>query len=156
MQHWHHGAVDGDRVTYFSSGLQYFDGLASGEQPELLQSFFQERVAECNTAYRHEEFITVGLFDDLAKRLSSNVAFALIPAAVDIAIALREGSLFDLAMTLVADLARASEITEMPPELDAAWISFEAVVTSWSTQEPIGNSDLVLAWEALGSWYRRH
>src|SRR5689334_18813490 len=138
---------------YFRSGVEYLDGLCAGDSA-LLASYFRDRVAEWNHAYRHDELITVGLFDDVA-RIPRPVAFDLLPAAVRIAVEWQDGSLFNLAISLLGTLARASDTTEMPKELEDAWPLLAASVERWLSRELLDSKDMRIAWEALASQYRR-
>lgn len=140
---------------YSASGEHQLAALVGGAGAPLLREFFRERTRECDSPYQHFEFITVGLFDDLASSLSPGTAFDLIPAAVGIAIDSRGDSLFVLAIAQLGALARASGTTETPPALDTAWDSLQSAVDAHSTADELGLDDLELQWRALADWYRR-
>ena len=119
-----------------------------------MDAYFHERVAEYNHAYRAEEFLTVGLFDDMAP-LEPAVAFDLLPGAVEIALKWRDGTLLDLAVLLLADLARSSRTTEMPDELAQRWSQLCAAVDEWLESELRNPRDMRIEWDSLRSHYRR-
>jgi len=65
------------------------------------------------------------------------VAFDLLPGAVEIALKWRKGTLLDLAVSLLADLARSSRTTEMPDELERWWPQISAAVLSAALAEHV-------------------
>ena len=140
---------------YFVSGQRQIAALAGGAGAPLLREFFRERTRECDSPYQHLEFITVGLFDDLASSLSPGTAFDLIPAAVGIAMDCQGESLFVLAIAQLEALARASGTTETPPALVMAWDSLQSAVDAHSAAGELGPDDLESQWRALADWYRR-
>ena len=140
---------------YFVSGQRQIAALAGGAEAPLLREFFRERTRECDSPNQHFEFITVGLFDDLASSLSPGTAFDLIPADVGIAIDSHGDSLFVLAIAQLEALARGSGTTEAPAALDTAWDSLQSAVDAHSATGELGPDDLESQWRALADWYRR-
>ncbi len=83
------------------------------------------------------------------------MAFDLLPGAVEIALKWRKGTLLDLAVSLLADLARSSRTTEMPDELERWWPQISAAVDEWMESELVDPRDMRIAWDALRRHYRR-
>ena len=137
------------------SGQDHLEALASGQGAHLLRAFFQERIRECNTALRHDELWTVGLFDDLAGVLTPEAAFDLMSPAVEIALEWRDGALYDLAITQLESIARASRTTEVPVALDDAWDELRSAVERYIAGEHLGTPDIERSWNSLSHRYRR-
>ena len=137
---------------YFSAGKEHLDELRRADG-DALDAYFHARIAEYNHAYRHDELVTIGLFDDISP-LAPGVAFDLLPRAVEITLKWRDGTLLDLAVSLLANLARASRTTEMPDELQR-WPQISAAVDEWLESELVDRRDMQIAWDSLRSHYRR-
>ena len=72
----------------------------------VLVELFQRRTAYWPHAAIEVEGGGIGLLDDVRRDLAPDVAFALIPTAVEIALAQRNADLLECALCLLMDLAR--------------------------------------------------
>jgi hypothetical protein len=109
----------------------------------VLAELFHRRVEHWPHHMMYVEGGSIGLFSDVTRGLASDVAFALIPSAVGVALAQRDAELLECALLFLIDLARASDTTELPGELDRLWPALE--------RHAAGQD----GWQDLTSWYRR-
>jgi hypothetical protein len=133
---------------YWQTGGQLLDDLLAGGPPEILRDFFQERIQEWDSPFRHDETFTIGVFDDLAE-LPSDVAFAALPVAASVALDARDTERFELAIVLLRTLVRVSDTTEIPVELADAW---QALAQETREQKRPG---LRTMWQEVAAHYRR-
>jgi hypothetical protein len=114
-----------------------------GGDSGVLAELFQRRTAHWPHHMMHVEGGTIGLFSDLTHDLAPEVVFSLISTATDIAFAQRDAELLECALSLLIDLARASDTTELPGELGRDWVALQR------------HAEGQTFWQDLRSWYRR-
>jgi len=101
-------------------GGEHISSVLDGDA-ESLRSLFATRLAVWGKPYAHEEFVTVGLFDDVEQNIESHVAFSLIESAADIALNQQNGSALVCAITLLQSLVAATHTTEVPVALKSSY-----------------------------------
>lgn len=126
----------------YESGADLVLRVRDGDSAALTE-LFAVRVARWPHPMMHDECFTVGLFGDLTSSLEPATAFALIAKATSLVFAQRDPASIACALELLIDLARASDTTEMPLELQRSWSSL---------YDHVGGGD---GWDALRQWYRR-
>ena len=90
----------------------------------------------------------VGTFDDFVALLAPQVAFALVPEAVALALGQGSHNLTETALSLTLALASRSNTTEQPTALQGRWQALEEQVARFM---PSGASDTL---RELKRWYR--
>jgi hypothetical protein len=83
-----------------------------------LARLFAERTRDWPYFMRHVEGGTVGSFDDLESKIEADAAFRLIAKAAQIALRQRSDDLRETALSLAVGLARRSNTTEIPQDLE--------------------------------------
>ena len=114
-----------------------------GGDASVLAELFQRRAAHWPHHMMHIEGGTIGLFNDFTHDLAPEVAFALIPTAAGVALAQPDAELLECALSLLVDLAQASDTTELPGGLDRLWVALERHATGQTSRQD------------LRRWYRR-
>lgn len=137
------------------AGSEFVDDLISGAHPELLQTYFDERILQWRASSQHFDDFPLGLFDDLTSELPRPVAFDLLTPATGLALKRRQADVFAHAVELLVDLAWASDTTEMPPALSAAWADLRSTVEGSKAREQPEWESLCFTWEELRRFYRR-
>jgi hypothetical protein len=122
--------------------------IAQTGEPQLLSELFHSRKRRWPYHLIVDECFTVGLFYDLEQQLLPNVAFTLIPQAVEITLEQDSTNLFTTALSLLAGLAEKSNTTEIPEILVESWEKLQQRADRFAptTAE---------TWRFLKSWYRR-
>lgn len=123
--------------------------IFENESSSSLKDLFVLRTNHCNYWLISGECGTWGRFDDLEQKLRSNIAFNLIPTAVEICLNQDDSDLFDTALSLLASLIRASNTTEIPNSLKEEWgqIKLKAEeLKSYDFKTLIGH---------IENWYRK-
>jgi len=95
--------------------------LASTQRLEDLRTLFQARTSEYPNYSLEVEGGGIDTFGDLFQELEPHEAFALIPAAVDLAVEQTDPGLFETTLYILSGLARASKTTEAPDKLSRSW-----------------------------------
>ena len=95
--------------------------LASSQRLEDLRSLFHARTSEYPHYSLEVEGGGIDTFGDLFQALEPHEAFALIPAAVELAIEQTHPELFETTLYILSGLARASNTTEVPGKLSRSW-----------------------------------
>lgn len=90
---------------------------------------------------------TGAIFDDLAET-PAETAFALVPAAVGIALESREGPAFPHAVVLLASLVRSTDTTELPESLEQHLELLDVAVRQ------LGDRWVATSWDSIREWYR--
>lgn len=97
-----------------------------------------------------DEWYFARLHDRLTGSLTSEEAFNAIGEAVNVTLAQDNRFLWSMAVELILDLARRSDTTEMPPQLNDRW---DELMTSASR---FGGAYQARKAEDLRRWYRRY
>lgn len=92
---------------------------------------------------------TIGTFSDLEGQITAPVAFDLAPQAIKLVLKQKNEDLVVTALSLLCELARASDTTETPPALAENWEQLRKLASTFSH-----NRDAKLYWENLCKWYR--
>ena len=92
-------------------------GLALAPSLADLRELFRARIAEFPYYSLDVEGGGIDTFADLHQTLEPAQAFALIPAAVELALEQTESVPYETTLYILSGLARASDTTQMPDEL---------------------------------------
>jgi hypothetical protein len=95
--------------------------LAAAPHLEDLRTLFLARTHEYKYYSLEVEGGGIDTFGDLFQELEPHQAFALIPAAVDLALEQTDAVQFETALYILGGLARASDTREVPARLARAW-----------------------------------
>ncbi len=114
-----------------------------------LPDLFASRTKRWPHPLMHDECFTLATFGDLTQNISNDRAFSLIPIAVDIALQQSDQKLFLTALSLINDLVRASQTTELPVTLIEKKNNLEERILSFSN-----NHELQIYWSSIKEWYR--
>ena len=88
--------------------------VARNPDIESLRSLFKEVTAVWPYPMRHDECYTVSAFEDLGYAIGPEVAFILIPHAAKLSLEQNDAQLRETALSLLSDLTRRSNTTELP------------------------------------------
>jgi hypothetical protein len=123
--------------------------LCAGEDAELLADLFVARTGRWPypTPYELAPFSDLFGYRRSRGAIPTPVAFALIPAAVQLVLAQEPGKRLEWAFELLGGLARASDTTELPPALATHWETLQLRAAALPSDD--------LTWRYLREWYRR-
>jgi hypothetical protein len=112
---------------------------------EALVGLFDERTAAWPMPYAHGDYGTAGLFADLV--LGRETAHALVSTGVVLTLAQSTPALTECALSLLSQLARSSETTEVPALLRARWNELAGFARARGAR-------CENEWCSIASWYR--
>ncbi|MDM4019391.1 hypothetical protein [Roseiconus lacunae] len=107
--------------TVFKSGNEELKTLVSDTTSGSLRAYFDARISEWTAPTKDMGVFTVGVFYDLAQSFKGAAAFDLVDAAAGWSIEDMTDTQTMRYVDLLADLARSTETTEMPPNLARQW-----------------------------------
>jgi len=133
-------------MELFHTGLEEIDALKNSASSEVLHAFFRKRMQEWPHPMISFECGTVGTFCDLVDKLKPEIAFELIPVAVDIVCNSANADLETkkTAVSLLWALIRKSDTTEIPNKM-------EALINDLIND---GNASIIEEGKELKRWYR--
>jgi len=123
--------------------------LCAGEDEKLLADLFAARAERWPypTPYDLAPFSDLFGYRRSRGAIPAQVAFALIPAAVQLVFAQEPGKRLEWAFDLLGGLARASDTTELPPALATHWEPLQMRAATLPSDD--------LTWRYMREWYRR-
>lgn len=116
---------------------------------ENLAALFDLRTKRWPHPYMHDECFTLSTFGDLTQNIPNDRAFSLIPLAFDIALKQTDQTLLLTSLSLIIDLLRASDTTELTPTLIEKINGLDKQVLSLSN-----NGKVQTYWNSIKEWYR--
>lgn len=113
-----------------------------------LLGLFNKRTKRWHHSFVHCETYDHGVFDDLIQKISTDRAYFLIPAAVNIVLLQNEHDLFITALSLLQSLIRASNTTEIPP----LFLEKQAIINQKIVLQ--NDKKAKFYWDLIKEWYR--
>ena len=111
--------------TVFQSGNNELKSLLKNPSGDALRAYFDARLSEWNAPTKDMGVFTVGVFYDLSQSLTASSATCLLDAAAVWPLGNMTDTQVLRYVDLLAELARISSSTEMPPNLTRHWTTIE-------------------------------
>lgn len=134
--------------SFYAPESDIIQQICLGESGNLLE-LFTLRTNRWRYPYMICGFLTIGIFDDLINCLTPERAFILIEEATAVLFKQSDLELITTALSLLTELARASETTEMPGPLQQQWPAISNHI-----QPHLDDMGMRVDWDSLCRWYR--
>jgi len=133
-------------MSMYNTGNDIVKKLNLYATSEFLREYYYERTKEWKLSMISIECGTIGTFSDL--KLSPLQSFNLISTAVLICLEQNEKDLFTTALSLLLQIIKMSETTELPMLLSDKWDELNEKVNYFKDRSG------ELYWQLTKEWYR--